>query len=644
MRLLKTTKSEEGKFEVKVFTDEQLQDLPYAILSHTWGSDEVTLQDINDPIGKSRMGYKKIEDCCSIARKMEYQYVWIDTCCIDKTSSAELSEAINSMFLWYQEASICYAYLFDSWRELGDKKSLGRRISECTRIPESVLSGEKDINMFSAAQRLSWAAKRETTRVEDRAYCLLGLFGVNMPLIYGERKAAFIRLQEEILKISEDHSLFAWKWKSSDTCSGLLATSPSAFIDSHDIVPCETFQTSSGPLIISGRGIHLDLCLIGLEHAGLALAVLECRRIDEENKSVAIFVHDPSMTLERFKRVNCDKFVHAPKDPEGYHSFLPIQTYPKLKPTRSINWNSPNADVHLWLSIVYGDLEAILNVVSHGRTPLSWAAENGLEKYVTMLIKRGAATELDNDMGYTPLTFAIWADNVPIIEILLDKGANINTEDQYRRTPLVSAILTDNVSIIKMLLDRGADIYTEDQYRRTPLVFAICAGNTSIVKMLLDIGAKMETKSRDGYTPLAYAMLLDKGADINAEDQYRRTPLVFAMLLDNGAKMETKSRDGYTPLAYAMLLDLGANIDTKDRFGYVPLSYAISDDKPIVETMILHGADINAMNVDGETPLSIATRYGQQPIVEMLRKKGAITETAMARLARKLHQGILRLF
>ncbi|GMG36138.1 unnamed protein product [Aspergillus oryzae] len=113
MRLLKTTKSEVGHFEIELFTDEQLHNLPYAILSHTWGPDEVTLQNINDPLVKSWTGYMKIEQCCAIAYSSGYDYVWIDTCCIDKTSSTELSKAINSMFLWYQEAKVCYAYLSD---------------------------------------------------------------------------------------------------------------------------------------------------------------------------------------------------------------------------------------------------------------------------------------------------------------------------------------------------------------------------------------------------------------------------------------------------------------------------------------------------------------------------------------------------
>ena len=89
-------------------------DVPrYAILSHTWGKEEVSFQTLPKPESKDLAGYQKITRCCALAASERYQYAWIDTCCIDKTSSAELSEAINSMFRWYQNAEICYAYLAD---------------------------------------------------------------------------------------------------------------------------------------------------------------------------------------------------------------------------------------------------------------------------------------------------------------------------------------------------------------------------------------------------------------------------------------------------------------------------------------------------------------------------------------------------
>ncbi|KAK3346002.1 heterokaryon incompatibility protein-domain-containing protein [Lasiosphaeria hispida] len=280
MRLLKT-----GSIELREFTDDQVP--PYAILSHTWSAEEITLRDLQENHAvANKKGYEKIKRCCSVAGAKGFEYVWVDTCCIDKTSSAELSEAINSMYRWYEEAGECYAYLADvpskvefsksrwftrgwtlqeliapstviffneDWEALGTKESLRQAISDCTRIPVGILLGEDDLEMFSIAQKMSWAARRETTRVEDRAYCLLGIFGIHMPLIYGEKETAFIRLQEEIMKISDDHSLFAWR--SVDNRGGILATSPAAFIDSSSIVEFTPFDAVGNPLTGSERNV-----------------------------------------------------------------------------------------------------------------------------------------------------------------------------------------------------------------------------------------------------------------------------------------------------------------------------------------------------------------------------------------------------
>ncbi|KAH8889435.1 HET-domain-containing protein [Thozetella sp. PMI_491] len=218
----------------------------YAILSHTWGtgSEEVTFQDITNGTGKHKAGYDKLRFCAEQARRDGLIYFWIDTCCIDKTNSAELSEAINSMFRWYREALRCYVYLPDvsadgygygqassrpwepafrvsrwftrGWtlqellapasvqffaREgifLGDKTSLQRQIHETTGVAISALCGDP-LSRFSVEERFQWAESRQTSREEDSAYCLLGIFGVFIPAIYGEGKThALRRLRKEI--------------------------------------------------------------------------------------------------------------------------------------------------------------------------------------------------------------------------------------------------------------------------------------------------------------------------------------------------------------------------------------------------------------------------------------------------------------
>jgi hypothetical protein len=223
---------------------------PYAILSHTWGAEEVTFQDITSPERDKKKGFAKILGCCRQALMDTLEWVWIDTCCIDKTSSAELSEAINSMYAWYRDSQVCYVYLEDvfssppaffesefrsarwftrgwclqeliapqtleffnsNWHEIGSKFSLCDLIRNITMIPRTVL-----LNVFraleecSVAQKMSWASQRHTTRIEDEAYCLLGIFGVNMPMLYGEGDRAFLRLQEEIIRHTEDYSFLFW--------------------------------------------------------------------------------------------------------------------------------------------------------------------------------------------------------------------------------------------------------------------------------------------------------------------------------------------------------------------------------------------------------------------------------------------------
>ncbi|KAK4216298.1 heterokaryon incompatibility protein-domain-containing protein [Rhypophila decipiens] len=283
----------------------------YAILSHTWGDQELTYQDwlyvheqspkrwgwvqLPEEIQrlKSTDGYVKVLKACEYARQhnSNCQWLWADTVCIDKSSSAELSEAINSMFEWYRRAEVCYALLVDvptlsseelakcsyrtsafrqsrwfrrgwtlqelvapwsvvflsqDWTRLGTKSSLAKHIATITSIPESCLSGNWDRirDQTSIAQKMSWAAWRQTTRIEDQAYCLMGLFRINMPLLYGEGEKAFRRLQQEIIKKTGDLSFLAWQSKRSQTFARdhfihwelpTLAVSPSRFSSARNV-------------------------------------------------------------------------------------------------------------------------------------------------------------------------------------------------------------------------------------------------------------------------------------------------------------------------------------------------------------------------------------------------------------------------
>ncbi|CZR50352.1 uncharacterized protein PAC_00224 [Phialocephala subalpina] len=287
-------------FALQEFAENEIP--PYAILSHTWEKDEVSFQDMQEGGLVRKEGYRKIKYACAQALSEKLDYVWVDTCCIDKRSSSELSEAINSMFQWYRKAQTCYAYLVDvpptntpqspnspfcrsrwftrgwalqeliaprnvyfhskDWTYLGSKGQLSATITDITGIDEASLSGG-NLREASVARKMSWASKRVTTRKEDLAYCLLGIFGVNMPMLYGEGSKAFMRLQEEIIKESDDQSLFAWYFDERDwftSISGVLANSPAAFALSGNILPCKTWSTSFPPSMTS-KGLRIELPL-----------------------------------------------------------------------------------------------------------------------------------------------------------------------------------------------------------------------------------------------------------------------------------------------------------------------------------------------------------------------------------------------
>ena len=250
MRLLLPSNNGEFSFTKDLIGDDTIP--PYAILSHTWKEgQEVTFKDLVDGTGQSKAGHDKIRFCAQQAERDGLRYFWVDTCCIDKSNNVELQEAINSMFCWYKNAAKCYVYLSDvsmrkrkanaesfeyTWEpafresrwftrgwtlqellaprsveffsregeQLGDRRTLERQTCEITGIDALALQG-KPLHEFGIEERLSWTKGRQTTRKEDKAYSLLGIFGVYMSLIYSEgEEHAFKRLREEINKDKED--------------------------------------------------------------------------------------------------------------------------------------------------------------------------------------------------------------------------------------------------------------------------------------------------------------------------------------------------------------------------------------------------------------------------------------------------------
>ncbi|RPD59712.1 HET-domain-containing protein [Lentinus tigrinus ALCF2SS1-6] len=333
----------------------------YAALSHVWCKDprrETSYHDIvrfqdearsarsrgeilpEDAV-LSRASYK-IRGACALARADGIDWLWVDTCCIDKASSAELEGAINAMYAWYHGSTVCYVFLQDvdahedpyapdsgfrksewhvrgwtlqeliaprvvlffsrSWRFIGAKHGMAGLIADVTGVDREVITGHLPVNALSVARRMSWASRRVTTKREDEAYCLMGIFGVHIPVVYGEGSMAFLRLQEEILKRIPDESIFIWdralypRTALLDTGHGAFpqdahpapfAPSPAFFSTSADIISvpknrlCEIIGIPIPPTTYTStsHGVRTTLPLLRLAD-GLFVAVLACQRND----------------------------------------------------------------------------------------------------------------------------------------------------------------------------------------------------------------------------------------------------------------------------------------------------------------------------------------------------------------------------
>ncbi|KAI6017326.1 hypothetical protein BKA83DRAFT_606598 [Pisolithus microcarpus] len=273
----------------------------YCILSHRWiVGQEVDYEQMMDLAKLDNAyeivnwhGYQKVLQACKVAEGL-FEYLWADTCCIDKRSSSELTEAINSMFRWYKNSTRCYTYLHDTsefptepdfttfgnsngwpewfsrgwtlqeliapgdlqffnkdWKEIGSKRSRTTELKKITGVPLSVLVDGLSSYRPSFAEVMSWASERRTMLAEDEAYSLIGLLGVNMPMLYGEGKNAFQRLQIGFMQMSNDQSIFAWKANKAGSTeaqsteddvgwtSGVLPDGPVAFRGCHDVIQME---------------------------------------------------------------------------------------------------------------------------------------------------------------------------------------------------------------------------------------------------------------------------------------------------------------------------------------------------------------------------------------------------------------------
>lgn len=194
---------------------------------------------------------------------------------------------------------------------LGTKHSLAEQISEVTRIDLETLRGTKSAQSVSIAKRMSWAAGRRAKRIEDRAYSLMGLFGISMPMLYGEGSKAFQRLQEEILKTSGDQSIFCWVDPTvGESRHGLLADGPDAFAHAHDYRNYDGF-VEQPPFNASSRGLGLSLHLTP-DTSPIFVAAFLCPDPNTLDGYLAIYVENLSVGERQYARVRCGELGFLP--------------------------------------------------------------------------------------------------------------------------------------------------------------------------------------------------------------------------------------------------------------------------------------------------------------------------------------------
>jgi hypothetical protein len=399
----------------------------YAILSHTWGPEEILFEDAR--YGKNRLlkcGKKaldKVLKSAKLASRHGFKYIWIDTCCIDKKSSAELSEAINSMFAWYRGSAVCYAFLSDythhgdhaqdgtlsesrwftrgwtlqeliapseilfldsAWTPFGDRRSLSSHIANATRIDEALFRREssclhhrchgvvnsqrgcqdcsreamaltdRSLKSYSISARMSWAARRETTRVEDIAYCLLGIFGVTMPLLYGEGLKAFRRLQEEIVRHSNDQTFLAWDRglyrQRRLPMDAVFAPHPACFMDGHLFRPIPALLSEFTTTVRDGGGgaveldVHLARCTTddqtsgSFAHRSSYLAALNCSSVGDDFGCICILLEQANAASHSFWRLEAVENHDSDITVYGTPRIYPVVVSPTDRGHRGISF------------------------------------------------------------------------------------------------------------------------------------------------------------------------------------------------------------------------------------------------------------------------------------------------------------------
>ncbi|KAF4495462.1 beta transducin [Fusarium agapanthi] len=525
--------------QLEFLTDDNVPD--YAFLSHTWEQKEVLFHNMGRDSAKSKKGYAKLESCCRVAReKLRMGLSISGTIPAVSTRRAVQNSVKRSIrcigtirrlafvIRWFTRGWTLQELIapssmisFDKdWRMLGTKTSLVQVLSQRTSIPKSILCDSEELETTSISHRMSWAADR-VTRKEDSAYYLMGIFGINMPLLYSEGYKAFYRLQEEIMRVPDDHSLFAWKDITSR--GGLLAPTPAAFKYSDDIIPWNPFTPYNSPFTITNKGVHMEAPFIAQDTSVRGLCVLhfvdrntlpslpEAASAGDAGSVWYLLAQNPSGTMQNEARSTVclaargghERLVSQLLADETQHISSSTMKAELRSPTlqsaakKLSSESSCPAPESTLTQEMYMDLQhyglVSGNVGGDGETQTAlWhaVAVGGLD-LVELLLQNKAL----QSVGGEPVICAAVSHQYPAMtDLLLQYGADSNERDTKRRSPLHIACRKDNHEIVALLLRHGVNADTLDTGGKTQLAFPTLRGNVALVKVLLENGANPRAK------------------------------------------------------------------------------------------------------------------------------------------------------
>lgn len=543
------------------------------------------------------------------------------------------------MYRYYREAEVCYSFLSDistasdfsqsrwftrgwtlqeliapthmiffnrEWQYLGTKASLGDKISERTGVPQAILSGAESLESASVAQRMSWAASRKTTRLEDRAYSLMGIFDINMPLLYGEGHKAFVRLQEEILRVSDDHSIFAWRHTDTRSDGGLLAETPDAFKDSKNIISWNPFTPYNSPFTVTNKGVHLDAPFIAQAEGGLGLVILHCAEAGSKDQLVGVYLRDPFLTMEHFERCRPQEFTLI-----NLGRFSPSQY-----PTR-------NLCIRLRGKVSSRTLGSSVSK-DQGLQPRHSTA--GDQNSTTDGVEDAEGDEQEKD-PQQKLFLAVSKGNEAVVKKLLAlSDIDANSMNGDKRTPLSLAAEAGHERIVDLLLNRReVDINSRDKSGLSPLSYAAAMGHEKVVWILL-ARSDIEANSQDAGKRTAVSLAAGRGHRRLVEQLMARKDTQRHLLDGRGRSVLSYAAEhGHQEVVRLILGSGKVHPDLRDQAGCSALWYASKNGQTGLVKLLLETGwvDPNVRDPNGHTVLWHACQMGQDAIVELLLKAGA---------------------